>query len=124
MTDLNIPGGQATPDIVADSTIGLMTMRGDSYPENALDLFGPVISWVQDFLSSTDIPFRIELELLYLNTSSIRAMMDIFDILEDAHGAGRQVAVIWYYHDDNQRVGELAEEFREDYTFLFDIVSR
>ena len=39
MKDLNIPGTQSTPAITADPARGLLTMRGDSYPEK---LFGPV----------------------------------------------------------------------------------
>ena len=69
-------------------------------------------------------PLRMELELLYLNTSSIKAMMDIFDLLQSAHDSGREVAVNWYYDLANKRVGELAEEFTEDYTFAFEVIGR
>ena len=62
--------------------------------------------------------------LLYLNTSSIKAMMDIFDLLEEAHRKGRQVSVRWSYDGANERVGELAAEFKEDCTFPFDIAAK
>ncbi|MNF14249.1 hypothetical protein D3C80_2163930 [compost metagenome] len=45
--------------------------------------------------------------------------MDIFDMLEESHGAGRSVRVTWHYDRRNERVAELAEEFREDCTFPF-----
>jgi hypothetical protein len=61
--------------------------------------------------------------LLYLNTSSIKAMMDIFDLLEAAHQEGKSVAVNWHYDRRNERVVELAEEFKEDCTFPFMIQS-
>ena len=54
-----------------------------------------------------------------MNTSSVKAMMDIFDLLEEAHNKGRAVRVDWLYDPQNERVRELAEEFREDYTFPF-----
>jgi hypothetical protein len=57
-----------------------------------------------------------------MNTSSVKAMMDIFDLLEAAFGQGRQVLVQWFYDPDNERVVELAEEFREDCSFPFDIL--
>src|SRR5690606_14672740 len=107
-----------------DSASGVLAMRGDSYPENAFELYGPVIEWDEDYLDQCDSPLSVELELLYLNTSSIKAIMDVFDILEAAHNKGRQVAVNWYYDKDNQRVGELAEEFTEDYTFAFQVIGR
>ena len=45
--------------------------------------------------------------------------MDIFDLLEEAHGRGRQVSVDWFYDPRNERVLDLADEFREDCTFPF-----
>ncbi|AKQ57424.1 biofilm regulation phosphoprotein SiaC [Bordetella hinzii] len=123
-SDLNIAGTQSTPAIRTDSSAGLLFMGGDSYPENSFELFGPVIEWVENFLSGGSQPLRLELELLYLNTSSIKSIMDIFDILEAFHQKGRDVAVTWYYDMRNERVGELAEEFKEDCTFPFSVVGR
>ena len=123
-SDLNIAGTQSTPAIRTDSGAGLLFMGGDSYPENSFELFGPVIEWVERFLAGGSQPLRLELELLYLNTSSIKSMMDIFDILEAFHQKDRDVAVTWYYDMRNERVGELAEEFKEDCTFPFSVVGR
>nr|MBF0685199.1 DUF1987 domain-containing protein [Pseudomonas sp.] len=124
MKDLHLPGSQSTPSITANPATGVLAMRGDSYPENAFELYGPVIEWVEAYLAQADEPLRMELELLYLNTSSIKAVMDIFDILQAAHDSGRQVAVNWYYDLANKRVGELAEEFTEDYNFAFQVIGR
>ena len=122
MNDLCVEATQSTPGIRADAARGVLSFSGDSYPENAFELFDPVIGWVEQFLSRGNAPLRVELRLLYLNTSSIRAMMDIFDLLEDAHAHARDVAVRWYYDARNERVRELAEEFAEDCSFPFDIL--
>lgn len=122
MSNLTIPGSQSTPTITGDWEAGQLSMQGDSYPENSFDLFNQVINWVERFLADTDKPLTLELHLLYLNTSSIRAVMDLFDMLEEAHLAGRQVGVNWHYDHRNERVAELAEEFKEDCTFPFAIV--
>jgi hypothetical protein len=119
---LNIQGTQSTPEILADWEAGRLAMKGDSYPENTFDLYDQVIGWVDRFLAETEAPLRLELHLIYLNTSSIRAMIDILDLLETAHGRGRTVSVQWFYDYRNQRVAELAEEFKEDYTFPFEIL--
>lgn len=123
MSNLTIPGSQSTPTIDGDWDAGLLTLKGDSYPENSFDLFNQVINWVERYLATTDKPLNLELSLLYLNTSSIRAVMDIFDMLEDAHAEGRSVSVNWHYDHRNERVAELAEEFKEDCTFPFSIVA-
>jgi len=123
MNDFSLPGSQSTPAIHSDRAAGTVSMQGDSYPENSYELFHQVFEWIERFLAEAERPFSLELRLLYLNTSSIKAMMDIFDLLEAAHQQGKAVAVNWYYDQQNERVVELAEEFREDCTFPFSILS-
>lgn len=98
-------------------------MRGDSYPENSYEFFTPIIQWLEAYLGSEQRPLRLELRLVYMNTSSVKAMMDIFDMLEEAHLGGQPVSVDWYYDPLNERVFDLADEFREDCTFPFNISS-
>jgi hypothetical protein len=121
MNTLNIAASQTTPAIHANYELGLLSMQGDSYPENSFEFFGPVITWIENYLADNERPLQLELHLVYMNTSSVKAMMDIFDLLEDAHGKNRQVSVNWFYDPRNERVVDLADEFREDCTFPFEI---
>jgi len=123
MDNLKIESTQSTPSITTDIQAGIMEMRGDSYPENSFELFSPAMQWIEEYLQQ-DRPLTLNLYLLYLNTSSVKAMMDIFDILEDAHKAGRKVLVNWFYDEQNERVADLAEEFKEDCSFPFEITSQ
>lgn len=123
MNDLHLLASKSTPSIDTDFLHGCLNMHGDSYPENSFEFFTEIIQWVEDFLKQQTIrPLQLNLGLVYMNTSSVRAMMDIFDLLESAHAEGRPVRVEWRYDPQNTRVSELAEEFREDYTFPFDIL--
>ena len=122
MNDLNISATQSTPSVVTSWLNGTVEMRGDSYPENSWDFFGPIIAWIEAFLEASDAPLHANLYLLYLNTSSVKAMMDIFDMLEEAYDRGQQISVSWYYDGDNERIAELIEEFKEDLSFPFEIV--
>src|SRR5690606_20524797 len=113
MQDLNISPTTSTPQIIAHGVTGQVHIKGDAYPENAHELFGEVIDWIKHHLSGAATPeLHMELELVYLNTSSVRAMMDIFDELEAAHGRGANIAVSWYFDTANSRVGDLAREFK------------
>jgi len=121
MDNLVIPRTSSSPAIHANWEAGEIRMQGDSYPENSFEVFQPLIDWVEAYLAEGVRPLHLELELVYLNTSSIRSMMDIFDQLEAAHQKGRAVSVRWSYAAADQRVGQLAEEFREDCSFPFSI---
>lgn len=119
--DLNlfIAASQSSPAVEADWSTGILKMSGESYPENTYDLFDQVIAWIARFLSQSSRPILIELRLSYLNTSSIRAMIDIFDLLQDAHDGSKSVEVNWYFDSRNPRASELGQEFKEDYSFPF-----
>ena len=122
MSNIELSATTSTPHVLADGDAGTLEMRGDSYPENSFEFFAPLVEWVQNYLQAPDAALRLDLYLLYLNTSSVRAMMDIFELLEDAHEGSHAVAVRWFYDEDNDRIAELAEEFKEDCSFPFDIL--
>lgn len=122
--DLFLEATSATPAVRADWRAGCLRMVGESYPENTYEIFDQIITWVELFLSQAGRPLRLELELNYLNTSSIRAMIDIFDRLQEAHDAGVLASVVWLYDARNPRSAEMGEEFREDYTFAFTIAAQ
>ena len=119
--NLSLAPTQSTPAVSAEWDSGLLVMTGESYPENTYEIFDSIIGWVEEFLGSVDRPLRVELKLNYLNTSSIRAMIDIFDRLQSASDDGKAIAVCWFYDSRNPRSAELGEEFKEDYTFDFEI---
>src|SRR5690606_6491145 len=101
MTHLNIAATQSTPQVTALWADGILKMQGDSYPENSYQFFVPVINWVKEYLTESTAPLHLHLRLLYLNTSIVKAMMDILDLLEEAFDAGRDVAVTWFYDAEN-----------------------
>ena len=122
MNNIELSATASTPSVTTDGAAGTMEMRGDSYPENSFEFFAPLVEWVQNHLKTPDASLRLDLYLLYLNTSSVRAMMDIFELLEDAHDSSHAVSVQWFYDEDNERIAELAEEFKEDCSFPFEIL--
>lgn len=121
MNELSIEATQSTPSVEGQWDAGILALGGDSFPENSYEFFGVVIDWIERYLAGSGRPLRLELRLMYMNTSSVKAMMDIFDMLEDAHRGGREVAVQWHHDPQNERVADLAAEFREDCTFPFEI---
>ncbi len=111
----------SSPAVYFDPENGQLTMSGESYPENTFEFYAPIISWLKTFIAEKDLAITLNLELAYLNTGSVKCLMDIFDLLEDAFQEGRKISVIWRYHQKNSRALETAEEFSEDLTLPFQI---
>jgi hypothetical protein len=122
METLCIEGTKSTPDILFDHATGILSMSGESYPENSFDFFRPILSWLTRFMAVHKGPVTFNTHLSYLNTGSTKCMMDILDLLEESHLDGRNVTINWYYDVENQRARETAEEFMEEVTLPFIII--
>lgn len=123
MMNLTIPATTSSPQVIGDESQALLSLSGESYPEHSFEFFAPILTWVTDVLARDERTFNLELRLTYLNTSSIKCLMDILDDLEEAHRNGRSVSVRWFYDSENDRALDLAEEFKEDLTLPFEIVA-
>lgn len=121
--NLTIESSQSSPSVIADWERGTITMRGESYPENSFSLYEKILEWLASYLEACTRSLQLDLELNYLNTSSVRAMIELFDTLQTAAENGRDVSVVWRYDTRNPRAAELGQELREDYTFPFTILA-
>jgi hypothetical protein len=116
--ELSIPRSTATPEVRGDSSAGTLLIAGESYPENSFDFYEPVLAWLRRACAELS-RLRLEVSVSYMNSSSIKCMLDILDVIGEAHAAGKQVEVVWSYETDNPRALDLAEEFRSEVTFPF-----
>lgn len=112
----------STPAVYFDAASGQLVIEGESYPENAFEFFKPLLEWASEFLKEGSMPAKLEIRLSYMNTSSIKSMMDLLDLLEDAHSRSREITVSWYYDEENERALEMAEDFRDEVNLPFFIV--
>ena len=122
MNNLTLASSTATPALDFNATTGILAISGESYPENAFEFFKPLLNWVSGFLRESTGSATAEIALSYLNTSSIKSVMDLLDLLDAAHRDGREVSVRWSYHKENDRALEMIEEFKEEVTLPFFIV--
>ena len=116
--ELNIEKTNSTPLVRYDAEHGVLTVQGESFPENSFDFYAPVLAWLSQSLPSLSV-LRLDVAVSYMNSSSIKCMLDILDVLEAAYKEGKAVSVLWIYDPDNPRALDLAEEFRSEVTLPF-----
>lgn len=115
MEPLKIPATGRTPEVDFDFAAGVLRLSGESYPDDVATFFGPVFAALRSFLEVPDErPVRFDMELLYFNSSSAKALMNIFQMLETAARDGRSIAVTWCYEENDESMQELGEDFAED----------
>ncbi|MDD2775580.1 MAG: DUF1987 domain-containing protein [Gallionella sp.] len=115
MENLIIEKTTATPEIRFDYATGILELLGESYPEDTVVFYAPVFEWLKNFLNNNkERAITVNLEIIYFNSSSSKALMNFFDLLEAAANAGRKVVVNWIYAKGNEGALEYGEEFKED----------
>jgi len=122
MQALNIEETKFTMKIDFDPITGFCSMDGNSYPEDAISFFEPIVDWLKDYISQVKGPVKLRIRLNYLNSSSSKCFMDIFDTLDDYHVAGGDVFVEWVYNEDDDEIHDSGEELLEDMSFRYEFV--
>ena len=107
---------KSTPEVNFDSNNHVLEIKGESYPENAAKFYGPVFAWLEAYLPTLqpEQNLVVNVTISYFNSSSSKALMNFFGMLEDAQRAGKSILVNWYYDPDNDTAVECGEEFMED----------
>ncbi len=104
-----------TPAVTFDFPQHHLKIKGESYPEDVTEFYGPVFTALDNYLSKLGKgSCRFDFELIYLNSSSAKAVMMLMDKLEAAAKKGASVDVYWYYDKEDDTMQELGEEFGED----------
>ncbi len=119
---LKIEATENSPKIAFDEEKKELIIEGESYPENSFSFYKPVFDWMDTRFKELD-RLVLKLKVSYMNSSSVKCILDIMMLLDDAYLDGKDVKIIWYYEEENSRSLEMAEDFREDLELPFEILS-
>lgn len=120
MDRLYLPRTERSPLVELDVESHRLRIEGESYPEDAAAFFGPILALLDTYLGQCrstppDSPVVLDVRLLYFNSSSAKALMNVFQRLEAAARAGVEIEVNWHYHPDDETMMEFGEDFSEDF---------
>ena len=115
MQNLEIPATARTPSVTFDFGQNYLKLIGESYPEDVTEFYNPVFKALDGYLATLgNGKCRFDFELIYLNSSSAKAIMMLMDKLDAAAANGASIEVFWYYDREDDTMQELGEEFGED----------
>ncbi|MDP4158755.1 MAG: DUF1987 domain-containing protein [Bacillota bacterium] len=123
MESLYIKESKSTPLVDFNAINDKLIIKGQSYPEDSFAFFKPLLEWLKEYLfGKVGQEVGIEITITYTNTSSSKCIMMILDLIESAYEKGVITRLKWICNEHNEYELECAEEFKEDYTFPFEIV--
>jgi len=116
MESIIIEGHHGTyyiPSVFFDVNTGVCELSGESYLEDTISFFNPLIDWLERFLSSFDKKLTFNFKLDYYNTSSSKCIVDILALLKRYQDYGKTISVNWYYSSYSEDAEEEVEEVED-----------
>lgn len=123
MKKLEVAKTISTPHMLIDAENNYLMLSGESFPENIINFYEPLLTWLESYLK-TDFPsFTFDCYLVYFNSSTSKLLMNILGAMNDAAALGKTVIVNWHSSKENDVIIECGEEFGEDFSEMqFNII--
>ena len=118
MEDIIIQETERTPEIKLLLSEGLLSIKGESFPEDVAAFYGQVISSIDSLKGELDKKMKVVVALIYTNSSSIKALYRIFEGLDNIRQTGGDLDVTWLFQEDDDIMEELGEDFRDRFPDL------
>jgi len=112
MENYILEGTPKSPLVNFNAQTGVLTISGRSIPENAREFYRPMIEWIEKYATAPQPATVFDICLEYFNTSSSKALFDLFKTAEDIHVAGRSnIVVKWKYENDDWEMRDAGLEY-------------
>ncbi|MDY7578214.1 DUF1987 domain-containing protein [Herbaspirillum sp. RTI4] len=120
MDNLFIAASASSPEVDFRFSEHRLSLKGESYPENAAAFWGGIIAAVRDYLAqkNPDEAIAVHVALAYFNSSSTKMLFSLFDTLNEKAKTGTPVALNWYHDAEDDTIFEFGQELHEDFSDL------
>ncbi len=88
---------------------GLIEFSGCSITNDSKVFFQPIQDWIDNYLVDPPDDTLINIQLDYIDTSSLKFVFEILKSLEILNDRQKSVRLNWYYDDSDTEILELGE---------------
>ncbi|EOA06090.1 hypothetical protein HBH1_01488 [Herbaspirillum sp. BH-1] len=120
MDNLFIAASASSPEVDFRFDQRMLSLKGESYPENAAQFWGEIITTLRRFLADDQDggTITVNVALAYFNSSSTKMLFSLFDALNEKAEAGTEVVLNWYHDEEDDTIFEFGQELQEDFSAL------
>ena len=116
MDNLYIEATATSPEVDFKFDSHQLTLRGESYPENAAAFYAPITQQLRGYLATLQgNEVTVDIALAYFNSSSTKMLFSIFDALDESAKQGNSIRVNWYFDEEDETIFEFGEELKADF---------
>jgi hypothetical protein len=110
---VHIKGTVKTPEIYLNKNEGVIQLEGRSIPENAKQLYNPIITWADRYIKSPPTDTKLIFKLEYFNTASSKMIFELINLFKSLKEAGHNMKIEWHYLEDDDDILDSGETFQE-----------
>lgn len=122
MNNYIVESTKSTPYLELNYEDNNLILKGESYPENAFNFYEPIYKLIDEYFQSYD-KLTADFQLSYINTSSIKCLMMLFDKLNTVFLDGKAININWHYDEDNGFDYDMGQDFKMDIDIPFEFIS-
>jgi hypothetical protein len=122
MNNFVLENTKSTPYVEFSSEHDKLIFKGESYPENAYGFYEPIYELIDEYFTNFE-KLTVDFQLSYINTSSIKCLIILFDKLNINYKNGKNVIINWYYDEDNGFDYDMGQDFKMDIDIPFNFIS-
>lgn len=111
MDNYSLQPSPKTPLMKFDADQGDFEISGRSIPENSIEFYKPLLSWVDNYVKNPNSKTILSIKLEYFNTSSSKCLVELFRKLEEIADKS-EVKVQWYYEEEDEDMMESGQDFQ------------
>lgn len=115
---------QDTPEVEFLFTENTFSISGKSYSENTFEFYKPLLESLENYLNDYDKDHEQDIvfnfRLTYFNSSSSKALFDMFDTIDNFQSENEDVFVTinWIYDSEDESSQEDGEDFQDSFESL------
>ena len=116
MDNLYIAPTPSTPEVDFQFNASTLSLRGESYPENAAAFYGGVLARLQEYLAQqVGTEIEVNIALAYFNSSSTKMLFNLIEALHGAVDASNHVTLNWFHDEEDDTILEFGQELSQDF---------
>jgi hypothetical protein len=108
-----------TPEVLIKS--GRIELKGRSIPEDSFAFYIPLLEHITNYLKDPADKTMVIINLEYINSSSKKLLINIFDLLNKKFRRGIPIHIIWQYEEDDEDIFELGKDLKGFYNMPIDL---
>ena len=113
MSRFELEATRNSPYVNMDAEMGLIELKGTSYPEDPVGYYESILDWITDNFNKLSQKIEVNIKLEYFNTSTSKSLFKLFQLLGKKQKANNNDVIInWFFREEDEDMLEAGEAYK------------